>query len=230
MFVGSRAILNRLPEDIKIKVGSSEISPLNSVKDLGVILDPNLSFDKHVDNICTKANGLLFFLSRHKMLFDNQTRKTVIEALVTSLFSYCSVIWGGCNKTIKSKVQKTQNFAAKVAVGYGRKRDHATPFLNILEWLNIKKQLTYQDLLFIFKVVNGYIPDSVLSISIVGDTHDRLTRQSNNLHIPRRNTKIADNALSIRGSLEWNKLPETLKNEQRMSTFKREVKKYLCTR
>ena len=86
LFVGSRALLNRLPDDIKIKVGSSEISPMNSVKDLGVILDPYLSFDKHVDNICIKANGLLFFLSRHKMLFDNQTRKTVIEALVTSLF------------------------------------------------------------------------------------------------------------------------------------------------
>ena len=58
IFIGSRAFIDRIPDDIKIKVGNSELSPKDSAKDLGVILDSHLCFEKHVDYVCTKANGL----------------------------------------------------------------------------------------------------------------------------------------------------------------------------
>ena len=49
IFIGSRAFIDRIPDDIKIRVGNSEISPKDSTKDIGVILDSHLSFEKHVD-------------------------------------------------------------------------------------------------------------------------------------------------------------------------------------
>ena len=34
IFIGSRAFIDRIPDDIKIKVGNSELSPKDSAKDL----------------------------------------------------------------------------------------------------------------------------------------------------------------------------------------------------
>ena len=227
IFIGSRAFIDRIPEDIKIKVGNTELSPKDSAKNLGVILDSHLSFEKHVDYVCTKANGLLFFLMRNKDMFDNETRKIVVEALVISLFTYCSLIWGACTTSIRNKLQKVQNFAAKVSVGYGRKHDHATPFIKKLDWLKINEMLQYHELLFMFKIVNSQSPVGVLSITQVGQTHERITRQIHELHVPRTRTLIADKALSIRGSTQWNKLPDIVKQDSRMTSFKNKIKEYV---
>ena len=229
IFIGSRALTDRIPDDIKIRVGNSELSPKESAKDLGVILDSHLSFEKHIDYICTKANGLLFFLTRNKEMFDDQTRKIVVEALVISLYSYCSLIWGACTASIRNKIQKVQNFAAKVAVGYGRKRDHATPFIKKLDWLKVNDMLKYHEILFMFKIVNSHAPPGILQIPLVGHTHERITRQIHELQIPRTRTKIADRALSVRGAIQWNKLPEVIKQENRMTSFKNKLKEYISS-
>ena len=227
IFIGSRAYIDRIPDDIKIKVGNSELSPKDSAKNLGVILDSHLSFEKHVDYVCTKANGLLFFLTRNKDMFDDQTRKIVVEALVVSLFSYCSLIWGSCTASIRSRIQRVQNFAAKVAVGYGRKKDHATPFIKKLNWLKVNDMLKYNEAIFMFKIVNNHNPVGVLSIPQVRHTHERNTRHMHDLQVPRTRTKIADRALSIRGSIQWNKLPETIKQNTRMTLFKKRLKEFV---
>ena len=158
-------------------------------------------------------------------MFDDQTRKIAVEALVISLFSYCSLIWGSSTTNIRNRIKKVHNFAAKVAVGYGRKYDHATPFIKKLDWLKVNEMLKYNEALFMFKIVNSH--DPVLSIPQIGHIHERVTRQVNDLHVPRTRTKVADRALSVRGSLQWNKLPETIKQETRMASFKKKLKEFI---
>ena len=112
IFFGSRANLNKLPENLTIKIGTSHVSPNNQVRNLGVTMDSMLTFDMHIENLCKKANGLLYFLNRQKMFLDAKSRICVVEALINNLFSYCSLIWSACKKSSISKIQKIQNFAA----------------------------------------------------------------------------------------------------------------------
>ena len=106
LFVGSRSYIKRLPINLKIKVGSSFVSPSESVKNLGIFMDNHLSFEKQVDHMCSKANGLLYLLNRQKEFLNQKSRICVVEALISNLFSYCSIIWGACNRTCISKIQK----------------------------------------------------------------------------------------------------------------------------
>ena len=59
LFVGSRSYIDRIPEDLAIKVGASLIKPSYTVKNLGLIMDRFLSFDKHIEELCAKATGLI---------------------------------------------------------------------------------------------------------------------------------------------------------------------------
>ncbi len=68
------------------------------------------------------------FINRIKENFSKKTRTTSVRSLVLSIINYGIKIWGTANKTNMQKIQKLQNFAAKVALGGGAKRNHVMPF------------------------------------------------------------------------------------------------------
>ena len=59
----------------------------------------------------------------------------MIQSIVLSIINYYYTIWGTTNATQIDRVQKLQNFAAKMAEGNAQKFDHVTPILRELGWL-----------------------------------------------------------------------------------------------
>ena len=81
-------------------------------------------------------------------------------------------------------------------------------------------------LILIFKLINGLLPDWVLGINLVGDRQIINTRQSGNLPVPRTRTMLADRALSVRGPVLWNSIPQNIRRSNNLKTFKNELRKY----
>ena len=131
IFIGSRQYISKIPNEIMIKFGNNNIVPSSCVKNLGVYIDQYLLFDTHIDKLVKKTIGVLYYLNRIKDRFDIHTRTMVVQSIVMSSLNYCLRIWGMTNRMQIEKVQKIQNFAAKVAVGYARKCDHVS-----LSWKN----------------------------------------------------------------------------------------------
>ena len=65
---------------------------------------------------------------------------TIINALVFSKLYYCSSVWSNTTMSKVNKLQKVQNFAARI-VSDTRKYDHISPVLKNLKWLPVK--ITY---------------------------------------------------------------------------------------
>lgn len=227
LFIGSRHCISQLPENLSIKANSEYIKPSENVKNLGITMDRYLSFDNHVENMYTKASGVLYFLHKNKDHFDKESRKIVVEALVNSIVSYCSTIWNGSSWSNLQKIQKIQNFASKVAVGRGRRYDHATPYINELKWLKIENKKDYDICLFVHRVLQELIPSRILPLETVEQVRSRQTRQGSNLLVRRRRTMIADRATSVRGPRLWNALPRDIRECEILSIFKGKLKSHL---
>ena len=79
-----------------------DISPVQSARDLGVILDPNLTFDNHI--LTTSVSGCIARLAqinRVKHCLDKNTLLTVMHALLFSKMYYCSIVWANTtNETV----------------------------------------------------------------------------------------------------------------------------------
>ncbi len=103
--------------DISIDFDGTSISPSTHVKNLGLHMDRYMVFDTHINEITKKVISMLSFISRVSCNFDRRTRETVFQSRVLSLINYCIRIWGTTNTTLIHKVQKLQNFAARVSVG-----------------------------------------------------------------------------------------------------------------
>ena len=98
---GSRKMNSKLHEFHLLLLGR-DISPVQSARDLGVILDPNLTFDNRI--LTTSVSGCIARLAqinRVKHCLDKNTLLTVIHALVFGKMYYCSIVWANTtNETV----------------------------------------------------------------------------------------------------------------------------------
>ena len=128
---------NKRTETFQITINDTVRHMEDKVKNLGVIFDSRLSFEHHIKSLCSRLNGTLSYLNRVKNMLDQKYRILLINAPIFSHLNYCSSILGKCSEKLQHEVQKCINIAAKVASnGKYLKRDHVTPLLRDLKWIN----------------------------------------------------------------------------------------------
>ena len=226
IFFGSRQNIARIPRDATIKFGDSEIQPSSVAKNLGVYLDQYMTFEKHVDEIHKKTMSSLIYLNRVKNQVTPEVRVIMVHSLALSYLNYCPNIWGTACKSQMQRIQKLQNFAAKVATGNGRKYDHATPFIQKLEWLKIDKKCLLDTCILTYKFLNKLLPEWLITFTMVSAINPVSTRQSGNLVVPRRHTHAGERGIKVRGPKLWNTLPLDIKNSPTLDLFKKKVKSF----
>ena len=79
-------VLGYKHEKVQANIGKGLIWESNDVKLLGVTIDRDLKFDKHVLKLCNKANQKLSALSRSAKFFSFNKRRTIFKAFVKSQF------------------------------------------------------------------------------------------------------------------------------------------------
>ena len=65
----------------------------NDVKLIGITLNNKLKFDKHVFNICSKANRTLNTLTRVAKFFLLEKTLILFKAFTESQFKHCPLVW-----------------------------------------------------------------------------------------------------------------------------------------
>ena len=63
-----------------------------NIKLLGIVFDNKLKFDKHIENICQKANRKLNALVRVTNYMELPKRRILMNAFFKAQFNYCPVI------------------------------------------------------------------------------------------------------------------------------------------
>ncbi len=229
IFLGNRQLLAKIPPDTTIHFDGENILPSYHVKNLGVYFDKYMLFDVHLNELQKKVTGILMYINRISKCFDKPTRILVTQSLALSTIYYCIQVWGSTNETLLCKAQKLQNFAAKVAVGGGRKYDRASPFLKELKWLRVKEKHMFDICVTMYKTLRRCYPDgflSFLSFNTVNDVTNSKTRQRNNLHVPRTRTDSGARDLTVLGPKLWNQLPSTITLSQNLNSFKTNLRKH----
>ena len=127
---GSRQMTERLPQ-FHLSLLGKELVATQSVKDLDVTFDKNLTFNNHVVNTVSFCMSALRQISRVKHIFKEDLRIAIINALVFSKLYYCSSVWSNTTDTNIRKLQNVQNFPALI-VSNTKKYDHVTPVLKRL--------------------------------------------------------------------------------------------------
>ena len=156
---------------------------------------------------------------------DESSLKTLAASYILSRLDYCNALFKGMPKYQFEKLQKLQNFAAKVIM----KRslyDHVTPCLIELHWLPIHYRVDFKIALLTFKCLQGLAPKYLCDLIELYLPPRALRSSSMNLLKP-KTTKfrtLGDKSFSFSAPQVWNNLPSYIRNETSISVFKKNLK------
>ena len=85
-----------------------------NTKYLGVQVDSQLNWDKHVDTIKTMANRALGLIMFSKKYLPSDVLNKMCRGIVEPQLSYCCSVWGCCSELKINVLQKIQNRAARI--------------------------------------------------------------------------------------------------------------------
>ena len=111
---------SNLPVDIHIT--NTKISNVERVKLLGVNFEGTLNFDVHVililnyhvNTLLKKANKKFHALASVCNYMDAKKQRVLMNAFITSQFSYCPLIWMFHSRTLNNRINKIHEKALRL--------------------------------------------------------------------------------------------------------------------
>ena len=233
IWFGSRANLEKIAnEDLTVSIGTESIQPVKVVRDLGVLLDSQLSMNEHITKVAAACFFHLRRLRQIRRRAGPEITTRLVLALIMSRLDYCNSILSGLPQTTLEPMQRVQNAAARLILHVSL-YDHVTPCLMQLHWLPIRQRINYKLCTLMFRIRAGqcpsYLSDMVQSVSSAQSRPGLRSASSNTFFVPRIRTKFAERSFSYSGPVSWNSLPAEIRSEQNFTTFKRLLKTYLFT-
>ena len=211
----------------KITLNNIDITSSESINILGVELDMNLKFNKHIDGICSQAGKQINALKRIKHYLDKDSKMTIYNSYINSNFNHCSVIWMLTNKTNVEKLEKTN----KRAIRFGTNKFHESyeEICGQENQLNVHRKCVKNIAILMYKVRKGLAPSYVSELFRAQESLYEM-RDNDKFIQPQYNTVCyGKNSIRYFGPKLWNNIPILIKNSQSLNTFKSAVTKWLLT-
>ena len=224
MIIGSRQRLNAQCEEINISIDDRTIKRVDRTKSLGLTIDAQLSWSKHVDEISKKVSSAIGALKRVRPFIPTDVAVQIYNALIPH-FDYCSPVWDGMSGCLSDKLQKLQNRAARV-ITQSPFDTSSNLLLAMLRWEKLSLRHKKQKALIMYKTLNELAPDYLQCLFTERHVNDyNLRNLEGKLSLPKPNTNYLKRSFCYSGACLWNNLPQDLKSVCSIGQFKRGIKK-----
>ena len=198
--------------NVYLQMGGQAIFCEPSYNYLGITLDSNLTFKKHVDQCAKIVSHKIYILSKIRRSISEDTAVFIYRSMIAPILEYGDVIYaGGLNEGL-DKLQKLQSRALGVCLDVHHylpvillHQETNIPKLNVSRSCNIKKYM-YKQQLKECLVVEPRIQTRVHKGTIFKTLKPNLE-------------KIKKNPL-YQGALTWNELPAVVCNIETYDGFK----------
>ena len=218
-------ILGDNPENFHLTIMNTKIMPSPSITVLGVEIDSKLSFEGHINGICSKASKQINALKRNKHLFNKECKSLVYNSYIASNFNYCPAVWTFTGRTIINKLEQVNKRAVRFTVN-----DTHTSYDELCKnhgLLTINLQCIKGVAIQMYKVKNYLAPSYVIDLFNERETVYNM-RNADALVLPKFNSiKYGKRSLTFYGAKLWNNLPQSIKDSPSLFVFKKNITKWL---
>ena len=230
LIVGKKGDLKRLGDIQSLNIDGNDIIISKSVKDLGVLLDKNLSMKEQIGKVVKTSGYHLRNIAFVKKYIDESSLKKLIHNHVMSRLDYCNSLYYGLPNYQLRKLQYIMNRAARLIKG-GTRRDRITPVLIELHWLPIKARIIFKICVMVYQAIKNGKPDYIRKSLIDYQTRTTVSlRRSDDPYLldePRCNLQMGFRAFKTSAPRLYNRLPREIKESNNVDIFKKKLKTYL---
>ena len=208
---------------LKSKTDLIELGSVNTMKDLGVLVDSELSFREHIAEKINKANSMLGIIKRNFRHMNKDTFCMLYKSLVRSHLEYASSVWSPYKKYLIKDIKGVQRRATKLVEGCKN-----MSYRDRLIYLSLPT-LVYRrhrgDMIEVFKILNEkYDPDTAPKLNL----SKNISTRGNSLKLQIERTKYDRRKFSFctRAASVWNSLSEEVIQANTLNSFKNRLDKF----
>ena len=131
---------------MSLNLCSAAVESVHSVRDLGVILNSELSMRVHISKISSKCFFHLRHLWTHRPLIDTVSAQRLVSAFILSRVDYCDYCnakLAGLPTSTLAPLQRVLNAAACFVDG-ATSRTHVSGIMKKLHWLPIAYRMCFK--------------------------------------------------------------------------------------
>ena len=143
LIIGTKHDTTKYDELKEVSINNQGIVLSRSVRDLGFVIDNNLTCNEQIRTVIKNANFSLRNIAFIKKYLDVDSIKKLVHNYIITRLDYCNSLYHELPAYQLKKLQLVFNRAARLIVGTVP-RERITPVLIELHWLPIKARIVFK--------------------------------------------------------------------------------------
>ena len=160
---------SNLPLDEIFVYKNFKLKNTSVIEILGVIIDRELKFDKHVKHICKKTGSKLNALTRMANILNPFQKYTLFKSVIKVKFNYCPLLWMFYSRSSNNLINKIHERALSLTSEINDIRFNE--LLSINNEVSIHNKNIKTPLIEVYKNLNGLSPPIMLDLLRQGRTY-----------------------------------------------------------
>ena len=213
-----------------ISLNGNKLQDVKDLTYLGVVIDNTLSWDTHVRKVCKTVSFIVSRLARLSNSLPKEVLLQIYNASIQPQIDYALTVWGITTDQNLHKVQRLQNYAARVITNnFDYVNVRGIELVHQLGWMDVKQRIKYFELLLMFKCIHGMAPSHLCNNVILEcEVSERITRSHcMDLYLPFPATEFSKRLFFYRGAKAWNSLSDAIKECHSLPVFKDSIKRFV---
>ena len=204
----------------KLYILDKQLEEVDAYKLLGLTVDNNLTWTKHLSLLCKRISVKTFQLNRIKNFLDQHTRTLFFHAYIKSDIDYVSTCWDMASQNSLKPLNSIYRRALKLIL---LKSSSLLPNdYKKLDILPLPLKCKYNKAVFMYKIMNKLTP-----VYLYEMFPSNVIRGKKIIRIPKPRTNLFMTSLTYSGTKLWNAIPPCLKMKPSLLSFRKAYHIYL---
>ena len=207
----ARQKIPNLPQPI---IDNTPIAYCEVVKNLGVNFDRELTWESHINQICSRVYMCLRKFYQIRQYLSQETRLQIIRSYVVPHILYGDVLFFNARKKFLKKIERAINSCTRFVFDL-RRIDDISPHRNVILGCSLVNHLKIRVTSFLHKIIKFKEPSYLFqSLTISSSLRNR------NLLVPRNRTFYYNSSIFVAGARIWNTIPNSIRRVEGVTTFR----------
>ena len=211
-------------ENLDIALAGSALEQVESAKYLGVFIDKNLNWNKHISYLCKTVNNKLFVLRKLRCILPADALQLIYTACIQPVIDYCDTVWNVCGAGGTRRAQHLQNQAARIITGNFNYVDtRGEELVRNLGWQILSDRRNFHTAILMYKGINGLAPHYICDqITLLSQVNVYSTRSTDTLDVmvPTVKRNVFKKSFEYNGAVVWNSIPDFIRRSKDLISFK----------
>uniref|UniRef100_A0A1W7R6J3 Putative reverse transcriptase n=1 Tax=Aedes albopictus TaxID=7160 RepID=A0A1W7R6J3_AEDAL len=205
------------PQPPRILLDGVAVQFVDRANNLGIIFQNNLEWDAHVNRQCSKIYGSLKRLNLTTRHCDSATKLKLFKSLILPHFIYGDFIYTNALVGSIDKLRVALNACIRYVYNLSR-FSHVSHLQKNLVGCSFVNFYRYRSCMNLFRIIQtsspAYLFEKLVPL--------RGTR-TKSYRVPQHSSSYYSQSFFVRGIVSWNSLPTSIKVDNTISSFKRDL-------